>query len=72
MVYRIREHFISLVATPKSGSLDDGRAVARASRDGYAVLTWPGQDFIYSAISDVAEADITIFVSRWRMDAKSN
>ena len=72
MVYRIREHLISLVATPKSGSLDDGRAVTRASRDGYTALTWPGQDFVYSAISDVADSDLNNFVIRWRAEAKSN
>ena len=72
IVYRIREHVISVVATPKSGSIDDGRAVTRASRDGYSVLTWPGQDFVYSAISDVADADLSNFVTLWRDGVKGN
>ena len=72
MVYRIRAHLISLVAIPRPGSIDDGRAVTRATRDGYAVLTWPGRDFVYSAISDVADSDLSTFVARWRAEAKAN
>ncbi len=72
MVYRIRGHIIGLVATPKPGSADDSRDVVRDHRDGYQVLTWPGRDFVYSAISDVAESDLMNFVARWRSEAKTN
>lgn len=66
MVYRHRQHLISLTAVPSPGSRDDGTHPTRETRDGYAILTWNGRDFVYSAVSDVAKEDLEDFQSRWR------
>jgi anti-sigma factor RsiW len=71
LVYRHREHLVSVVAVPKAGGRDDGGAPARETRDGYTVLTWPGADFIYSAVSDVAVDELEGFISRFREASKS-
>jgi len=65
-VYKRREHVISLTAVPKPGSKDDGRPATHATRDGYALLEWPGRDFSYSAVSDVAPSELEEFAARWR------
>ncbi len=64
-------HVISLVAVPKPGSRDTGAPPARTSRDGYSALTWPGADFEYSAVSDVADAELSDFVANWRKAASA-
>lgn len=71
-VYKRREHLISLVAVPHAGNRDDGRAPFETTRTGYAVRTWPGRDFEYSAVSDVAEHELNDFVARWREGARAN
>lgn len=71
-VYKRREHLISVVAVPHAGNQDDGRAPVGTTRNGYAVRTWPGRDFEYSAVSDVAEHELDDFVSRWRAGARAN
>jgi anti-sigma factor RsiW len=68
-VYKRREHVISLTAVPKPGSKDDGAAATRTTRDGYSLLTWPGRDFTYAAVSDVAPNELEEFASRWRSGA---
>ena len=68
-VYKRREHVISLTAVPKPGSKDDGAPATRATRDGYSLLTWPGRDFTYAAVSDVAPNELEEFASRWRSGA---
>ena len=65
-VYKRREHVISLTAVPKPGSKDDGGPATHATRDGYALLEWPGRDFRYSAVSDVAPSELEEFAARWR------
>ena len=70
LVYRRREHLVSVVAVPKAGGRDDGAAPARETTDGYTVLTWRGADFVYSAVSDVAADELEGFVSRFREASK--
>ena len=70
MIYRRRNHLISLVAVPRAGSRDDGTAAANASQDGYAVASWHGQDFDYAAVSDVAPEELAAFVTGWRAAAR--
>ena len=65
-VYKRREHMISLTAVPKPGSEDDGRPATHATRDGFSLLEWPGRDFRYSAVSDVAPSELEEFAARWR------
>lgn len=72
LVYRHGPHLISLVAMPTTGSNDDEDATAqRQSSNGYTVLTWHGQDFTYSAVSDVAEETLVEFVARWRAEVRA-
>jgi anti-sigma factor RsiW len=68
-VYRRRQHVISLIAVPRVGSKDSGEGATHATRDGYFVLSWPGRDFEYMAVSDLAEPELQEFVSRWRSGA---
>ena len=51
---------------------DDGRTPVETTRTGYSVRTWPGRDFEYSAVSDVAEHELDDFVARWRAGALAN
>ena len=69
LVYRRRAHVISIVAIPHPGSKDSGTPPTRATRDGYSVLLWDGDDFKYSAVSDLAESELDEFVTRWRGNA---
>ena len=70
LVYKRREHLISLVAIPRPGGADNNTPVARFSRDGYTVLSWSGQDFAYLAVSDIAHDDLAAFVSQWRAETR--
>ena len=70
LVYRRREHMISVVAMPHPGGLDTAEPPVRATRDGFTVLEWQGIDFKYSAVSDVADKDLEDFVMRWRAEAR--
>jgi anti-sigma factor RsiW len=66
IVYRHRQHVISVIAVPYPGDRDTGSPPRRATRDGYSVLTWDGLDFKYSAVSDVAAGELEDFVRLWR------
>lgn len=70
IVYKRREHVVSVIAIPNPGGGDTGAAPSRATRDGYVVLAWRGQDFNYAAVSDVAESELQDFVTRWRAEAQ--
>lgn len=72
LVYRRREHFISVVAMPTPGGRDTAEPAARATRDGFTVLAWQSVDFKYSAVSDVADTDLQDFVTRWRAETRPN
>jgi anti-sigma factor RsiW len=66
LIYRHRAHLVSVVAIPDAGGRDDGAIPARASRDGYTVLSWRGPDFRFSAVSDVSENELAEFVEKLR------
>lgn len=69
-VYKRRQHVISLIAVPRIGSRDDGRAATGVTRNGYGVVSWPGRDFEYRAVSDIAEPELHEFVDDWRAAAR--
>jgi anti-sigma factor RsiW len=69
IVYRRRQHLISLTALPRSGSEDTGPPPVHAALDGYSLLRWSGHDFNYSAVSDLAENELEEFAARWRSGA---
>ena len=71
LVYKRREHVVSVIAVPSPGAFDTGTPPSRATRDGYTVLSWRGQDFTYAAVSDVAESELEDFVTRWRAEAQA-
>ena len=70
LVYRRREHLISVVAVPRVGAHEDGTGPHLETKDGYKVLTWQGTDFTYSAVSDIALDELQSFIERWRAAAK--
>lgn len=71
MVYRRRQHVISVLAIPHAGSKENSGAPTRETRDGYSVFRWDGRDFQYAAVSDLAENELEEFVARWRADAST-
>ena len=70
IVYKRREHLVSLVAVPKPGAKDDDAPAARQTRDGHLVLSWRGDDFAYYAVSDVAAGELEAFAGAWRTEAR--
>jgi len=65
LVYRHREHLISLTAVPvrapQAVRADEAQSVA-----GYRVLSWLAGDFSYFAVSDMLPAELTDFSQRYR------
>ncbi len=66
LVYKSRQHLISLVAQPSPGHWQGNSDPGSWSRDGYHVLSWAGQDFRYYAVSDITSAELEGFVKSWR------
>ena len=70
MVYRRREHLVSLVAVPRAAGSGERSRDTHVSQDGYTVLGWPGRDFDYYAISDIPPDDLAAFAALWRTAAR--
>ena len=66
LVYKLRQHLISLVAVPNSGKGDELASATFATRDGYSVITWTARDFAYSAVADLPRAELQDFQTKWR------
>jgi anti-sigma factor RsiW len=64
LVYRRRQHLISLIAVPEGQA--GQAAAARRSIAGYNVLTWTQNGTVYWAVSDVAVADLETFAKAFR------
>jgi anti-sigma factor RsiW len=64
LVYRRRQHVISLIAVPA----DQATSVSAARRTtaGYNLLTWTQDGVVYWAVSDVAAADLDAFAKAFR------
>ncbi|TMJ26096.1 MAG: hypothetical protein E6G96_14740 [Alphaproteobacteria bacterium] len=64
LVYRRRQHLISLMALPN----DQAPAVTSALRSiaGYNILTWRQNGTLYWAVSDVAPPDLDAFAKAFR------
>jgi anti-sigma factor RsiW len=62
LVYRHRQHLISLSAVP------GGQAIAATPKDigGYNLLSWSENGTAYSAVSDLAAADLETFAKAFR------
>jgi anti-sigma factor RsiW len=64
LVYKRREHLISLSAVPLRAVPDV--ATAPAAVAGYNILSWTENGTLYWAISDVAKSDLEAFVRDFR------
>ena len=67
LVYRHRQHLISLIAAPiASGAPPD----ARQTIAGYKVLSWRDGNTAYWAVSDLGPADLEAFAAAFRAPAQ--
>jgi len=64
LVYRHRQHFITLTAVPAAGRANSAPEAGTA--DGYNLLHWTADGVLYWAISDVAAADLEKFAGLFR------
>jgi anti-sigma factor RsiW len=64
LVYRHRQHLISLMAVPNGQTL--AATAARRTIAGYNVLTWTQNGVVYWAVSDLAAADLDTFAKAFR------
>jgi anti-sigma factor RsiW len=64
LVYRHRQHLISLMAVPNGQA--DATTAARRTIAGYNVLTWTANGIVYWAVSDLAAADLDTFAKAFR------
>jgi anti-sigma factor RsiW len=69
LVYRRRDHLVSVVAAPKRGGKDDGASARATTRDGYGLRIWRGSDFVYYAVADLPAEELDSFVASWRQQA---
>jgi len=65
LVYRIRQHLISLTAVPASDAATLG--TARRAIAGYNTLGWTDNGVAYWAVSDVAAPDLDAFAKAFRL-----
>jgi anti-sigma factor RsiW len=71
LVYRKREHFISVFTVPDSTRQSDEAAPHLDIKDGYNVLEWQGAGFSYLAVSDMELQELQGFVGLWRKALKT-
>jgi anti-sigma factor RsiW len=64
LVYRRRQHLISLMALPGNQSLRD--MPAERTMAGYHIVTWTQDGVTYWAVSDVAMPDLESFAKAFR------
>src|ERR1043166_642514 len=64
LVYRHRQHLISLVEVPTHGRAD--AAPVRRTRDGYNFVHWTEGGVTYWAVSDLGAGDLDAFVHKFR------
>ncbi len=69
LVYRRREHLISLTAVPLVTAAEAQAPAKAGSSGGYATLHWQDGDFAYYAVSDLPAADLQLFVVAFRQAA---
>ncbi|MGO4403621.1 anti-sigma factor [Bosea sp. RAF48] len=69
LVYKHREHLITLVAAPQDSGSAAMPVAAERSAGGFSLLRWTDGAFSYWAISDTDRATLEDFVSRFRAAA---
>ncbi len=68
LVYRLREHFISVTALPAARF---SGIAARAEANGYAATAWRDGAFEYVAVSDLPRSDLEAFAAAFRAGAEA-
>ncbi|MGO9675567.1 MAG: anti-sigma factor family protein [Methylocella sp.] len=68
LVYQRREHQIALTETPAPGG-EASSAPRRETLDGYSLLRWVDNGRLYTAVSDLAPADLDAFGAAFRRAA---
>ncbi|MCT4470875.1 anti-sigma factor family protein [Bosea spartocytisi] len=66
LVYKHREHLITLVAAPQDGRTASIPAGAERAAGGFSLIRWADGAFTYWAISDTDRATLEDFVNRFR------
>jgi anti-sigma factor RsiW len=66
LVYRHREHLITLVAAPQRQGMTAVPSAIPLSAGGFAMVHWTDGAFSYWAISDMERSELDEFVSRFR------
>ncbi|WOJ88155.1 hypothetical protein RZS28_09840 [Methylocapsa polymorpha] len=61
LVYRIREHFVSVTALPASSA-----SIRGAPADGFHVLAWQGSGFTFWAVSDADPPTLEQFAAAFK------
>lgn len=69
LVYKHREHLITLLAAPQSSGTASAPVAAERSAGGFSLLRWADGAFSYWAISDTDRATLEDFVKRFRAAA---
>jgi anti-sigma factor RsiW len=66
LVYRHREHLITLVAAPQGRGQSNVPSAVQLSAGGFSVVHWTEGTFSYWAISDMERPELDDFVNRFR------
>jgi anti-sigma factor RsiW len=66
LVYRHREHLITLVAAPEQGDTAPVPVATDLSAGGFSLVHWTDDAFSYWAISDMERPELRDFVTRFR------
>jgi anti-sigma factor RsiW len=69
VVYRMREHLVSLTALPTRATRD---TAATTSVNGYEAMSWLDGGFQYWAVSDLPRADLDAFVAAFKAGVVAN
>lgn len=68
LVYRHKEHMITVVALPVAHGEDKADGPVVNSTEGYNIIRWTGPGFRYWAVSDLDKAELSTFVEAMRAD----
>jgi len=66
LVYRRRQHLISVVAQPLKNGTAQNQAPVAKTVDGYNMVEWTGEGFTYWAVSDLDTVELREFVDDFR------
>src|SRR5262249_4682585 len=70
LVYRHRQHVISVTAVPAPGAGTTSPALRQL--DGYRILSWSSSGVTYWAVSDIEAGDLEAFAQAFRAAARES